>query len=70
MKRSTSSEVNSKDDFVARTEQTELASSAPNADKLPLVGSEEGSRGYRMLAFVAMLVLAVAALVYLLYLRS
>jgi len=70
MKRSTSSQVNGEDHFAARIEQGESESSSANAPNLPLVGDGEGSRGYRMLAFVAMLVLAAAALVFLLYLRS
>jgi len=51
-----------KDDFVAGTERSELESSASSAVNLPLVGDEEGSRGYRILAFVSMLVLAAAAI--------
>jgi len=71
MKRSASSEINSEDGFGARLEQRESESSSSNTANLPLIaGNGEGSRGYRILAFVAMLVLAAAALVFLLYLRS
>ena len=67
MKRSMSSQINGEDDFREQRESESKPASAPN---LPLVGNGEGSRAYRMLAFVAMLVLAAAALVFLLYLRS
>jgi serine/threonine protein kinase/pimeloyl-ACP methyl ester carboxylesterase len=70
MKRSTSSEISGPENLVARVGSLESESSLSDAAKLPLVGDGEGSRGYRMLALVAMLVLAAAALVFLLYLRS
>ena len=69
MKRSTSSEISGTDNFGAQVGQHESSGSSKVAN-LPLVGDEEGSRGYRILALVAMLVLAAAALVFLLYLRS
>jgi len=68
---STSSGINNrKDNFAARLEPDESESRLASAANLPLVGDGEGSRGYRILALVAMLVLAAAALVFLLYLRS
>jgi hypothetical protein len=64
------SEMNRKDHFIDQPEQSKTDSRFSQVEPLGLARDGEGSRGYRMIALAAMLILAAAALIFWFYLRS
>ena len=71
VKRSSLSEMSRNDHLIEQSEQSKTDSRFSQVEPSALAPcDEEGSRGYRMIALAAMIILAAAALVFWFYLRS
>lgn len=70
VKRSSLSEMSRKEHFIEQPEPSKTDSRVSQVESSGLAREGEGSRGYRMIALAAMLILAAAALIFWFYLRS